>query len=133
MDTRRIVGFFTALVVVAVCALALTLVFGWLFSVLPVPWPSSTPVGEGVGIAVAIAIADTLSPWGHTIAAELQSKPRGELAVDLVVDAVLAIVGGGVVAMVTTNWVAILGVSVLLGYGSFVYRNRDAYRGERAG
>ncbi|GGL49878.1 hypothetical protein [Halocalculus aciditolerans] len=127
MDTRRVVGFFATLVVVAVCALVLTFAFGWLFAVLPVPWPSSAPVGEGVGIAVALAVADSLAPWGRTIATELQSKPREELAVDVAVDALFAVASGGVVAMLTTSWVAIIGVSVLLGYGSFVYRNQAAY------
>jgi len=132
MDTSRLLRSAVALVAVALLAGALGMVLILGLDAVGLGQQAAYTVGAGAAVAVTLALADTYTPIGSGPQQELSAQPTQKLAIDflltgLVAAAVAAVIALAGFAAVAGGLVAI-GVSVAIGYGTFVTRNVAAFR-----
>jgi hypothetical protein len=96
----------------------------------------ATPAATGAVVPAVLAMADAYTPLGNNTRTELlQHKPVSAFAADLALTGAVGGVLGGVGAVAVLGpevgglpRMAVLGVAVAVGYGTFVARNYDVYR-----
>lgn len=132
MDTSRLLRSAVALVVVGFFAGALGMVLILVLDTAGLGQQAAYVVGAGTAVAVTLAIADTYTPIGSGPTEHLSAQPRQKLALDFVLTALVTAAIGAVLALAgfanVAGGLVVIGVSVAIGYGTFVARNVDAYR-----
>lgn len=137
MDTSRLLRATVALVVIGLFAGALGMLLIFLLDAAGLGQQAAYVVGASAAVAVTLAIADTYTPIGSGPTERLSAQPLEKLAVDLLLTTLVAVaVAAGLslagVAPIAGGILAI-GISVAIGYGTFVARNVDAYRARDRG
>lgn len=132
MDTSRLLRSAVALVAVGLLAGALGMVLILALDATGLPQQAAYAIGAGAAVAVTLAIADTYTPIGSGPSDRLSGQPREKLAVDFLLTGLVAgAVGAGLALLGVANvagGLLVIGISVAIGYGTFVARNVDEYR-----
>lgn len=126
-----------ALVGIGLLAVVLFLVLVTAFATVGVPGWMATPVAASAVVPGILAIADVYTPLGNNRRMSvLRQKLPSALAVDFAVTAVVGCVAAFVGSVVLLGpdatslaRTAVVALSVALGYGTFIARNVDVYRG----
>lgn len=135
MDTSRLLRSAVALVAVGLLAGALGMALILALDAVGLRQESAYTVGAGVAVAVTLAVADTYTPIGSGPSDQLAGQAREKLLVDFALAAAVAAAVGAVLSLAGVGDVAggllAIGISVAIGYGTFVARNVTAYRPSR--
>lgn len=132
MNTSRLLRSTAALIAVGLLAGALGMVLILVLDTTGFEEQTAYVVGAGVAVAVTLAIADTYTPIGSGPTEHLSAQSPQKLALDFVLTGfVAAVIAAGLslagFADVAGGLLGI-GISVAIGYGTFVTRNVDSYR-----
>lgn len=137
MNTSRLLRSAVALVAVALLAGALGMVLILVLDAVGLAQQSAYAIGAGAAVAVTLAVADTYTPIGSGPSEQLSTQPREKLAADFLLTALVAgAVGAGLSLLgfaAIAGGLLVIGISVAIGYGTFVARNVDEYRPRDAG
>lgn len=125
-----------ALVGVGVLAVALFTALVTALVAAGVPRWTATPAAASAVVPAVLALADAYTPLGNNTRTKLlQEKRLGALAADVGLTGAVGGVLGGLGAVVVLGpetsglaRMAVLGVAIAVGYGTFVARNYDVYR-----
>lgn len=132
MDTSRLLRSTVALVAVGLFAGALGMVLILVLDTAGLGQQAAYAVGAGTAVAVTLAIADTYTPIGSGPTEHLSAQPQQKLALDFVLTSLVAAAIAAGLALAgfadTAGGLIVIGISVAIGYGTFVARNVDAYR-----
>lgn len=132
MDTSRLLRSTAALVAVGLLAGALGMVLILGLDAVGLAQQSAYAIGAGMAVAVTLAIADTYTPIGSGPTDRLSRQPRQKLAVDFVLTGLVAAAVSAILALAGADSIAggllVIGISVAIGYGTFITRNLDSYR-----
>jgi predicted Kef-type K+ transport protein len=135
MDTSRLLRSVVALVAVGLLAGALGIVLILVLGGLGLGQEAAYSIGAGMAVAVTLAIADTFTPIGSGPRDRLADQARGKLALDFGLTTAVAAAVGALLSLAGLASVAsgllVIGISVAIGYGTFVARNVEAYRPTR--
>lgn len=137
MDTSRLLRSVVALVAVGLLAGVLGMALILALATAGVGEQAAYTVGAGAAVAVTLAIADTFTPIGSGPSDELAAQSTGKLAVDVLLTGLVAAASGAVLGLAGLASVGggllVIGISVAVGYGTFVARNVPAYRLRNSG
>jgi hypothetical protein len=132
MDTSRLLRSAVALVAVGLLAGALGMVLIFALDALGLAQQSAYAIGAGMAVAVTLAIADTYTLVGSGPSDQLTAQAREKLAVDFLLTGLVAAAVAALLALAGAASVAggilVIGISVAIGYGTFVARNFESYR-----
>ena len=132
MNTSRLLRSAVALVAVGLFAGALGMVLILLLDTAGLGQQAAYVVGAGAAVAVTLAIADTYTPIGSGPTQHLSAQRQQKLALDFVLTGLVAAAIGAGLSLAGFAAIAggllVIGISVAIGYGTFVARNIDAYR-----
>lgn len=137
MDTSRLLRSAVALVGVGLLAGALGMVLIFSLSSAGLAQQSAYAIGAGMAVAVTLAVADTYTLVGSGPTDQLSGQAREKLAVDFLLTGLVAAAVGALLTLAGAASIAggllVIGISVAIGYGTFVARNIDAYRPQNRG
>lgn len=132
MNTSRLLRSTVALLVVGLFAGALGMVLILVLDTAGLGQQAAYVVGAGMAVAVTLAIADTYTPIGSGPTEHLSAQPTQKLALDFGLTSLVAAALGAVLALAgfadIAGGILVIGISVAIGYGTFIARNVDAYR-----
>lgn len=132
MNTSRLLRSTVALIAVGLFAGALGMVLILGLDAAGLGQQAAYVVGAGMAVAVTLAIADTYTPIGSGPTEHLSVQATRKLALDFAVTALVAAAVGAALALAgfadVAGGILVIGISVAIGYGTFIARNVDAYR-----
>ena len=132
MNTSRLLRSTVALLAVGLFAGALGMVLILVLDAAGLGQQAAYVVGAGMAVAVTLAIADTYTPIGSGPTEHLSAQSGPKLAFDFVLTSLVAAAIGAALALAgfagAAGGLIVIGISVAIGYGTFIARNVDAYR-----